>query len=152
MPSTYDLSVLKRHAFLVSFGDTVLGPLASEPKIESKVETYDCSIYEQGRNVVASYVEKNEIQVTVSTKNVAAALDLIKAFRNGDDLLASTARKALTFTPIVADGVTEKTLTFTSAALQPELSYVPASTADHTAKLVFRCFPDATTGALYTYA
>ena len=152
MPSTYDLSVLKRHAFLVSFGDTVLGPLASEPKIESKVETYDCSIYEQGRNVVASYVEKNEIQVTVSTKNVAAALDLIKAFRNGDDLLASTARKALTFTPIVADGVSEKTLTFTSAALQPELSYVPASTADHTAKLVFRCFPDATTGALYTYA
>ena len=152
MPSTYDLSVLKRHAFLVSFGDTVLGPLASEPKIESKVETYDCSIYEQGRNVVASYVEKNEIQVTVSTKNVAAALDLVKAFRSGDDLLASAARKALTFTPIVASGVTEKTLTFTSAALLPELSYVPASTADHTAKLVFRCFPDATTGALYTYA
>lgn len=152
MPSTYDLSVLKRHAFLVSFGDTVLGPLASEPKIESKVETYDCSVYEQGRNVVASYVEKNEIQVTVTTKNVAAALDLIKAFRNGDDLLAAAARKALTFSPIVADGVTEKTLTFTSAALLPDLSYAPMSTADHTAKLVFRCFPDATTGALYTYA
>ena len=152
MPSTYDLSVLKRHAFLVSFGDTVLGPLASEPKIESKIETYDCSVYEQGQDVVASYLEKNEAQVTVTTKNVAAALDLVKTFRKGGDLLASAARKALTFSPIVGSGVTEKTLTFTSAALMPELSYAPTSTADHTAKLVFRCFPDASTGALYTYA
>jgi len=115
------------------------------------VETYDCTVYENGSEALASFVEKNEAKVTVTTKNVAAAIALIAAFRKGDNLMASANRKALTFTPIVASGSTEKTLTFTDASLQPDLSYVPSSTRDHTAKLVFKCVPNATTGALFSY-
>lgn len=137
---------------MLTFGNTVLGPLASEPKIEPLIEMYDCMIYENGKEAVASYVEKHEVKITVTTKNVCGALTLMKGYRKGDDLLSTGAHDALTFAPIVGEGVTEKTLIFPHALLLPEWSYVPSSTTDHTVRLIFRCMPDPDTGELFTYA
>ena len=35
MAATYDVTTIKRHAYVASFGDTVIAPLASAPRIET---------------------------------------------------------------------------------------------------------------------
>lgn len=152
MANSYDLTTLKRHAYLVTYGETVLGPLSDTPQIEADTDLQDCLIYENGKEAVAQYLNKNQATVTVTTKNIAGAMALLKDFQKGDNVMDTANRKPLTFTPIVEGEATEKTLVFGNACLQPGISYVPASGEDHTAKLVFRCLPDAETGVLFTYA
>ncbi len=150
MTSLYDLSVLKRHAFLLSYGKTTLGPLASAPKIEADTETYDCLLYQDGKAAAASFLEKNEVRITVALKDADCALLLLKRFRPWMDVLAATAGAELIFTPAAADDVQEKTLTFPHAILLPEWRFVPEPGTDHAVQMMFRCTADAD-GNLFTW-
>ena len=143
MTGIYDLSVLKRHAFLLSYGKTALGPLASAPEIESDTRTYDCLLYQNGKAAAASFLEKNDIRITVAVKDADCALLLLRRFRPWMDLLAVTAGTTLTFAPAVAAGIQEKTLTFPHAVLLPEWRFAPEHGADHAVQLAFRCAADA---------
>ena len=150
MTGIYDLSVLKRHAFLLSYGKTALGPLASAPEMESDIRTCDCLLYRDGKAAAASFLEKNEVRVTVVLKDADNALLMLRRFRPWMDLLEVTAGGALTFTPATADGVQAKTLTFPHAVLLPEWRFAPESGVDHAVRLVFRCVADAD-GNLFTW-
>ena len=150
MTGIYDLSVLKRHAFLLSYGKTALGPLASAPEMESDTRTCDCLLYQDGKAAAASFLEKNEVRVTVVLKDADNSLLMLRRFRPWMDLLEVTAGAALTFTPATADGVQAKTLTFPHAVLLPEWRFAPESGVDHAVRLVFRCVADAD-GNLFTW-
>ena len=143
MTGIYDLSVLKRHAFLLSYGKTALGPLASAPEVDSDTRTYDCLLYQNGKAAAACFLEKNDIRITVAVKDADCALLLLRRFRPWMDLLAVTAGTALTFAPAVAEGIQEKTLTFPHAVLLPEWRFAPEHGTDHAVQLVFRCVADA---------
>ena len=143
MTGIYDLSVLKRHAFLLSYGKTALGPLASAPEMESDTRTCDCLLYQDGKAAAASFLEKNEVRVTVVLKDADNALLLLQRFRPWMDLLDVTAGNALTFSPAASAGVPAKTLTFPHAILLPEWRFAPEAGVDHAVQMRFRCVADA---------
>ncbi|MBO5688428.1 MAG: hypothetical protein J6S73_00765 [Lentisphaeria bacterium] len=149
MASIYDLSVLKRHAFLVSYKETALGPLASAPEFEPETEFYNCLIYRDGAAVAASFLEKNEVRVRLDVKDTAGALSLLKNFRQRQDLLADGTGGALVFSPVVPEGVVAESLIFPNAVLLPDLLYMQPEGKDHCIQLHFRCLPDAESGNLF---
>ena len=149
MTSSYDTSVIKRHSYVAAFGDTVIAPLAAAPKIATNRKLVDSLIYENGgAEAVASHLVQDNATITLETKDIGTALELLADFAVGEDILAAERKKTLTFTPL-AEG--EKTLVFPAAYLQPDASYVPGMGADHVATLVFKAFP-ASDGKLYTFA
>lgn len=150
MTGTYDLSVLKRHAFLLSYGQTALGPLAAAPEMESDARVYDCLLYQDGRAAASSFLEKNEVRVTVVLKDADNALLMLQRFRPWMDLLDVTAGAALKFSPVAGEGVSAKTLIFPHAVLLPEWRFVPEAGVDHAVRLAFRCVADAD-GRLFTW-
>jgi hypothetical protein len=149
MAGFYDLSVLKRHAFLVSYGETPLGPLASAPVFEPETEFYNCLIYQGGRTVASSFLEKNEIRIRLDVKDTAGALTLLKTFRTGQDLLTAGRQAPLFFTPVVPDGADAQTLVFPAAVLLPDFHYMQSAKTDHCIQLRFRCLPDPESGNLF---
>ena len=151
MPQSYDISKIKQHPYLAVFDGTVLGPLADAPKIETDIEVFDSLIYENGgHEEVSRTITRASAKITILTKNVDAALTMAGAFSRGADVAETSARKVLAFTPIT-ESAEEKTLTFASAALLPEIEYVPTMGGDHVARLSFTAYPDAN-GKLFTFA
>ncbi|MBR7138717.1 MAG: hypothetical protein IKD44_04165 [Lentisphaeria bacterium] len=150
MAAAYDTSVIKRHSYVASFGETVIAPLASAPRIETKRKIVESIIYENGGNeAVASHLVQDGATITLETKDVSTALELLSDFALGEDIMAQEKKKSLTFTP-VAEG--EKTLIFPAAYLQPDASYVPSMGQDHVAKLVFKALPDGDSGKLFSFS
>ena len=150
MAAAYDTSVIKRHSYVASFGETVIAPLASAPRIETKRKIVESIIYENGGNeAVASHLVQDGATITLETKDVSTALELLSDFALGEDIMAQEKKKSLTFTP-VAEG--EKTLIFPAAYLQPDASYVPSMGQDHVAKLVFKAYATDENTALFTFA
>lgn len=150
MAASYDTTTIKRHAFVAAFGDTVIAPLASAPRIETNRKVVESVIYENGGvEAVASHLVQDCATITLETKDVDTALTLLSDFSLGEDIMAEEKKKTLTFTPL-AEG--EKTLVFSAAYLQPDASYVPSMGQDHLAKLVFKAFAGAEDKKLYTYA
>ncbi len=149
---TYDVGVIKRHPYVAAFGTTVIAPLAEAPVITMESTLRESLVYENGGSeAVASLLTGHSVTITLNTKNIATALSLVGDFIRGEDVMSSAHRKSLTFTAVTPSGVSEPSLVFPSAWLQPELSYVPTMGGDHTARLVFRALPDAD-GNLYTFA
>lgn len=149
MAGIYDLSVLKRHAFLVSYGEIALGPLASAPGFEPETAFYNCLIYQAGQVVESSFLEKNEVRIRLDVKDTAGALALLKTFRTGQDLLAAGRRVPLFFTPVRQDGDDAQTLVFPAAVLLPDFHYMQSAKTDHCVQLHFRCLPDPESGNLF---
>lgn len=150
MAAVYDTNVIKRHTYVASFGETVIAPLASAPRIETDRKIVESTIYENGgAEAVASHLVRDCATVTVETKDINTALELMGDFSLGEDIMADARKKPLTFTPIAEN---EKTLIFPAAYLQPDASYLPAMGQDHVAKLVFKAFADNETGKLFTFA
>ena len=150
MAATYDVSLIKRHTYVASFGDTVIAPLASAPRIETNRKVVESTIYENGGvEAVAAHLVQDTATITLETKDVNTALELLSSFTLGEDILAESRMKALTFTPL-AEG--EKSLVFSSAFLQPDASYIPSTGEDHVAKLVFKAYAKGENAALYTFA
>lgn len=151
MSEFYDLRVLKRHGYLLTYGGKKLGPLADAPVIEPDSGTYDCLLYCSGQAVASSFIEKNEVKITVLVKDTDCALGLLQKIRGGEDLLASASSAALSFSPVVASGRNEKILTFPRAILLPEWRFRPAAGQDHAVEMNFRCIPDPATGVLFRW-
>ena len=148
--SDYDLNSIKRHSFTARFGSTIIAPLADEPEFEFERSVEESTIYENGgEEPVAAFIHKNMAVITLDTKDVYTALELLGQFSTGDDIMAPARLHPLTFTPQVEG---EKTLTFPCAFLNPEGSYVPGMGEDHIARLIFKAIPDPGTGKLFLFA
>ena len=148
--SDYDLNSIKRHSFTARFGSTIIAPLADEPEFEFERSVEESTIYENGgEEPVAAFIHKNMAVITLDTKDVYTALELLEDFATNDNIMAPERLLPLTFTP-QAEG--EKTLTFPCVFLRPEASYVPGMGEDHVARLIFKALPDSQTGKLFTFS
>ncbi len=143
---------LNFYKYLVSVGETVLGPLKSAPKIEADVETKDIKLYETGTEPQASILVKNNVKLTLELEDIDAAMSKMNAFKKGDNVLDSTKSEAITLVPIT-DDEGAKTITFPNAFLQPGLAMTLGEDDDaNSTTLTYLCRPDATTGKTFTYA
>lgn len=146
----FNTAAIKQHAYVATFGETVIAPLAAAPRIETDRKTVESTIYENGgHEAVAAHLVQDCATVTLETKDITTALELLGDFTLGEDIMAEKRKKPLAFTPAAEN---EKTLLFPCAYLQADASYIPAMGADHTAKLVFKAFPDPNSGKLFTFA
>lgn len=143
---------LNFYKYLVSVGETVLGPLKSAPQIEADVETKDIKLYETGTEPQASILVKNNVKLTLELEDIDAAMSKMEAFKKGDNVLDSTKSEAITLVPIT-DDEGAKTITFPNAFLQPGLAMTLGEDDDaNSTTLTYLCRPDATTGKTFTYA
>lgn len=143
---------LNFYKYLVSVGETVLGPLKSAPKIEADIETKDIKLYETGTEPQASILVKNNVKLTLELEDLDAAMSKMEAFQKGDNVLDSTKSEAITLVPIT-DDEGAKTITFPNAFLQPGLAMTLGEDDDaNSTTLTYLCRPDATTGKTFTYA
>ena len=143
---------LNFYKYLVSVGETVLGPLKSAPKIEADVETKDIKLYETGTEPQASILVKNNVKLTLELEDIDAAMSKMEAFKKGDNVLDSTKSEAITLVPIT-DDEGAKTITFPNAFLQPGLAMTLGEDDDaNSTTLTYLCRPDETTGKTFTYA
>jgi len=144
------IAKLKKFPYAAVAGSTNLGPLDGPPTVAPAVETKDVTLYETGAEVQASYLTKNELMVTIKTRDVATAMSLQAAFAKGDNVLATTKKVSLTLVPITS--ATEPTITFANAYLQPGLNFTPGQDEEPSSvELQYRCKSDATTGKPFTY-
>ena len=150
---SYDISKIRHHPYLVTAGDTVIGPQKEAPALEADTELHECLIYENGgKEAVDAYLTKHDETITLTTMDIDYALGELAKFKVGSRVYDPANKRAVTFTPIVEEGVTAKTLVFPNCYLQPGLSYTPPIGGDeHTCKLVYKAKPDPTTGKLYTW-
>ena len=72
---------LNFYKYLVSVGETVLGPLKSAPKIEADVETKDIKLYETGTEPQASILVKNNVKLTLELEDIDAAMSKMRRSR-----------------------------------------------------------------------
>lgn len=146
------IAKLNFYKYLVSVGETVLGPLKSAPKIEADVETKDVKLYETGTEPQASILVKNNVKLTLELEDIDTAMSKMEAFQKGDNVLDSTKSEAITLVPIT-DDEGAKTITFPNAFLQPGLAMTLGEDDDaNSTTLTYLCRPDATTGKTFTYA
>jgi hypothetical protein len=146
------IALLKKYPYLCSAGSDSLGPLSGPPTTEGDTETKDVQLYETEGNVEASYLTKNNVRLTIKTRNVDKGMALMAAIAKGDNLLASTREVSITLVPITS-AQNEKTITFAHAYLQPGLKFSPGENGDPSeVELTYICKADATTGKPFTYA
>ena len=146
------IAKLQLYKYVVSAGETVLGPLKSAPTVEPDVETKDLTLYETGSEAQASYLVKNNVKLTLDVEDVDTAMGLMGAFQKGDNVLDSTKSVPVTLVPIT-DDEGAKTITFPNAFLQPGLSMTMGEDDDpNSVLLVYLCRPDAETGKTFTFA
>lgn len=157
---------LKKHPYLctASKGGTVSGvtitgatstvdlnPLSGAPSVAPDTETNDITLYETLADVQARFLTKNNVTVTVTTRNIDAATGMVSLIKKGDNLLASTAEYQLTLVPIT--GENEAVILFPHASLQPGLTFNPGENGDpSTVQLTFDCKADATSGVPFVYS
>jgi len=146
------VSKLNYYKYLVNVGNTSLGPLASAPKIEADVETKETTLYETGDEAQAEIISKNNVKLTIESRNLTVAMPMLEAFKKGDNILAAANSKVVTLVPITDDAGAE-VITFPNEFLNPGLSMTLAEGDDTPSmvSLVFTCKPDATTGIPFSY-
>lgn len=146
------IAKLNFYKYLVSVGETVLGPLKSAPKVDPDVETKDVKLYETGAEPRASILVKNNVKLTIELEDIDAAMSKMEAFKKGDNVLDSKKSEVITLVPIT-DDEGAKTITFPNAFLQPGLAMTLGEDDDaNSTTLTYLCRPDATTGKTFTYA
>ena len=123
------VSKLQFYKYQVSYGGTIIGPLNSPPKVDPDFETKDTVLYETGEDPLASVISKNNATITLETNDVDAALEMLKTYKKGDNILDSQFAKELIFMPLT-DDAGAKSITFPRAFLNPGLSTGFAEGAD----------------------
>lgn len=144
MPSSVDtlIAKLKKFPYSCVAGSTNLGPLSGPPTVAPEIETKDVTLYETGSDVQARFLMKNDLIVTVKTRDVDTAMNLQAAFAKGDNVLDSSKKVSLTLVPITSD--TETTITFANAYLLPGLNYTPGQDGDPSeVELQYLCKADS---------
>ena len=129
-----------------------LGPLAGAPTAEPDVETNDITLYETGADIQAKLLTKNSVTLTIRTRNIDDAMELIKLAKKDENVYDPAYKQTITLVPIT--GATgEKAFTFTNAFLNPGLSCAPGEGNDpNSVTLTYECKADASTGVPFTYA
>lgn len=146
---TGDGTIFKRHPYRVSFGGRDLGILAEIPAIRVTRRCREMLLYDEaGAEEEAAEIVDARATVTVTSCDVATALELAAEFAVGDNVLAEARCDELTLAPPEDSG--ERTLRFPRAALLPDLEYEP-SAENHRARLTFRARPDGS-GVLFSFA
>lgn len=140
------IDALEAYPYLVSYNGNDLAPLAGAPSVEADTDKHDVTLYETGSDPQASYVTKNNVNVTINTRNVAEALTLLQTVKKGDNLLDSTKEHSLVFTPITSD-TGAKIITFAHACLDVGFGMTAGENEEPNAfPLRFICKADETTG------
>ena len=136
MAANQELSAIKRHTLSARFGNTLIAPLASAPRIEFNRKTVDSLICEN-KNVekITSYLVRDSALITLETKDIITALELMSSFTLGENIISPERERSLSFAP---GAEKEKTLIFPAAYLLPESTYIPSPGKDHLVKLVFK--------------
>ena len=160
------VATLKKYPYLVTAvsggtvsGATVTGgtstglnPLASAPTADGDVETTDVTLYETEAEVQASYLTKNNLTLTITTRNIANAMTLASKIKKGDNVLDTTKEYAVCLVPITGS-TTEQNILFPHAFLQPGPTITPGENGEPmTVGLTFTCKPDATSGVPFVFA
>ena len=143
------LGKIKKFPYLVSVGSTSLAPLAGAPTAEPDIETADVTLYETEAEVQARYLTKNNVTLTIRTRNIDAAMPLLNAIKKGDNMFAAANKKGITLVPISSG--TETTITFDNAYLNPGLSFAPGENEPNVVTLTYECKADPTRGTPFTY-
>ena len=131
---------------------TALNPLASPPSADGDTETTDVTLYETEAEVQASYLTKNNLTLTITTRNVANALSMASKIKKGDNVLDSTKEYAVCLVPITS-ATGEQNILFPHAFLQPGPTVTPGENGEPmTVTLTFMCKPDTTSGVPFVYA
>lgn len=146
------IAKLKKFPYAVMVGTDNLGPLASPPSVADDVETQDVTLYETMGDVEAKFLTKNDLMLTVITRDVGTALSYHAAYKKGDNMIATAVKKLVTLVPIT-EATGEATITFANAFLQPGLKLNPGANGEPTsAELTYLCKADASTGKPFSYA
>lgn len=144
------IAAMRKYPYLCNFGTVSLGPLAGPPAVAPDTQNTDVTLYETEGSTEASFLTKNDLTITINTRNVDTAIDL-QDFAKGENIFASTRKKTVTLVPITGS-TTAKTLTFPNAYLQPGLNYSPGENGQPSSvTLTITCKADATTGKPFTY-
>lgn len=141
---------IKKFPYVCSVGSIDLGPLEGPPTISPETETTDVTLYETEGGLGASFLTKNDITITIRTRNIADGMALAASVKKGDNLFDSSLKKAITLVPITS--ATESTITFANAYLTSGLTFAPGENGQPSAvELTFTCKPDDSTGIPFTY-
>lgn len=144
------IAKLKKFPYACAAGSTNLGPLEGAPNVVPEIATNDVTLYETETDVQARFLTKNDLMVTIKTRDVATAMGLQAAFAKGDNVFASANKVSLTMVPITS--TTESTITFANAYLQPGLNFTPGQDGTPSVvELQYYCKADPTTGKPFTY-
>lgn len=144
------VSKLQFYKYQVSYGDTIIGPLNSPPKVDPDFETKDTVLYETGEDPLASVISKNNATITLETNDVDAALEMLKTYKKGDNILDTKFAKELVFMPLT-DDEGAKSITFPRAFLNPGLSTNFAEGADPNVVSLGFTAKENDEGVLYTF-
>lgn len=157
---------LKKHPYLCTAtrGGTVTGvtvtgatetvdlnPLSGPPTAAPDTETTDVTLYETLADVQARFLNRNDVTVTITTRNIDAGMAMSSKIKKGDNLLSSTLEYVLTLVPITGDS--EPVILFAHAYPQAGLTFNPGENGDpSTVQVTFTCKADATTGVPFVYS
>ena len=160
------VSKLKKNPYLVSVvkGGTISGsaitggtatelnPLASAPSVDGDVETNDVTLYETEAEVQARYLTRNDLTVSITTRNISDGMELAGKNKKGDNVLASTSEYAMCFVPITA-ATGEPNILFPHVYVAPGFTLTPGENGEPTTiTLTFNCKADSTTGVPFVFA
>ena len=141
---------LQKFAYLCNVGTVSLGPLAAAPTVVPDVATADVTLYETLGSVEAKLLTKNDLTLTINTRNVDDGMALQGEIVKGQDLLDPARKKVITLVPITGS-TAAKTITFENAYLQAGLNYAPQEGGQpNTMTLTYTC-KAGTSGKAFTY-
>lgn len=131
---------------------TGLNPLASAPSVDGDVETNDVTLYETEAEVQARFLTRNDLTVSITTRNISDAMTLAAKNKKGDNVLASTSEYALCFVPITS-ATGEPNILFPHAYIAPGFTLTPGENGEpSTVTLTFNCKADATSGVPFVFS
>lgn len=137
-------SPLCRCSCTATYHQILLSPLAEAPEIAATANRLESRLRDDrgtaGRELC--FYTAAEAKITLRSRNIGTALELIAGFAVGEDLCAAARRHELVFTPTGFSG-SRRSLVFPAACLLPEFLYLPHAERDHEIRLTFLAFPDA---------
>ena len=137
-------SPICRCSCTATYHQTLLSPLAGAPEIAVTGGRLASRLRDEngsaGRELC--FYTAAEAKITLRSRSIDTALELLSGFVVGEDLCAAARRHELVFAPGEL-GSGHRSLVFPAACLLPEFLYLPHAERDHEIELTFLAFPDA---------
>ncbi len=137
------IAKIRKYPCAITWGDDVIAPTEGAPSLGFEASLYDSTCQEAGGDVVASWITAKLCKIGIVSKDIAKAIELLDAFKVGDNIFASGKKKALTIAPIIAGEIaTDGALVFGTAYLIPTGSGKVGGGEDHSMGLEFVAKPN----------